>query len=261
MDGYEGRQASNSYLTHHQPPSIYHTNQDMSPLHHHRPCDEINSNQLLMSPTAFPFTEDDPRVFRMEKSIPIDRRSKDGAMPNSPLSLGHLHSATSPTNIHNHYFNESSYEPPPGVTMIDTVHSSSYYTTHDQPTQQHVMQQNVYDDQCDRNTVQHNFCESSSAENYNSIHQHHFPSAAPPSDVSSSLAEDSLSSSAVAVYQFNNTLIDFTNPSDIFQFDRVYSASSTTTESAADSAMCSYQQGQNHHHQHLSISPALHQGK
>ena len=252
-DTCEGRTVSNSFLNH-QSPTVYHTNQDTSSLHH-RQGEVLNPNHLLMSPSALPFAEDEHRIFRMDK---IDRNSKDCGMSNSSISTVSLHSVSRATNTNNQYYGEGYFESPT-MAMIDSINTSGCYSAHHQQYQPAAPQPNSYDDLGDRSTVPHNAFDATAHESYSSMQPIHLSSTATTSEVSSSLAEDSLSSSTVAVYHFNNTLIDFTNPSDIFQFDRAYS-SSTAVDGPTDPSACSYQQNQEHY-QHQSISPTSNQGK
>ena len=257
IDGCEGRSVNNSFLNY-QSPNIFHPSpQEASPLHS-RHGEEINSNHLLMSPTtALSFTEEDHRSCRMDKVASIDRNLKDCSMTNSSVSLHSLTSSSNTQQQHSQYFNESYYESPT-MAMIDSINNSNCYTTAQHHQQLHLPapQHTTYDDLGDRNTLQHhNMFDATNNENYNPMQPLHFPSAAPSSDVAPSCAEDTLSSSTVAVYHFNNALIDFTNPSDIFQFDRVYSPSNDAN-GATDSSMCSYQQ----HPQQQSNSPSSNQG-
>ena len=266
IDSCGGRSINNSFLPY-QSPTSYHLSQEISPLQHRQEGEEINSNHLLMSPTTLTFNDDEHRIFRMDKIGPIDRGSKDCGMSNSSIPTVPLHSVTSATNPHNQAFSENYYEAGPTMGMIDPINPSNCYSTHHNH-QHHTPQHNTtYDNLGERNTVQHNMFDAATTENYNyiiggatsnSMQPLHCSTTATSSEVSSSLAEDSLSSSTVAVYHFNNSLIDFTNPSDIFQFDRVYS-SSNDVDAVAESSMYSHQQ--NHQHQqHQSMSPSSNQG-
>ena len=56
------------------------------------------------------------------------------------------------------------------------------------------------------------------------------------------------------MYHYNHSLIDFTNPGDIFQFDRVYS-SSNDVDGGTESSIYSHQHNQQHAH-HLISTPS-----
>ena len=249
MEDYEGRSANTSFLGQ-QSPNIYHHYQDNSPMNSRGQGEEINSNHLLMSPTALPFTEDEHQIYRVDKVSSSDRHgrhSKESNVPNPSMSTATFSTAVNP---HNQYFGENYYESP-SMAMIDPINSSHCYTTHHN---QHVSSHDssAYNDVGERNTFQHNIYDATNHESYNSVHSIHVSSIPSSTDISS-IAEESLSSSAVAFYHFNNTLIDFTNPSDIFQFDRVHS-SSNDAEETNHSSICSYPQ------QHQP-SPSSNQGK
>ena len=153
-------------------------------------------------------------------------------------------------NPQNQYFGENYYDSP-SMAMIDSINSSHCYTSHHNPhlpNHEHA----PYNDGGERNTFQHNIYDATNHESYNAVHSIHVSSIPSSTDIPS-IAEESLSSSAVAFYHFNNTQIDFTNPSDIFQFDRVHSASNDVEETN-NSSVCSYPQ------QHQP-SPSSNQGK
>ena len=249
MEDYEGRSANPSLICQ-QSPNVYHSFQDNSPLIS-RQVEEINSNHLLMSPATLPFSENEHHIYRVDKVSSDerhDRHSKDCSQPNTITTF------SSTANSHNHYVGENYYESP-SMAMIESINNSHNYSTHHShhhlphPTHEHTT---YNDNQGERNTFQHNIYNATSNDSYNPIHPFHVSSVPPSSDISS-FAEDSLSSSAVAVYHFNNTLIDFTNPGDIFQIDRVHS-SANEAEEPNNSSMCPYPQ------QHQP-SPSSNQGK
>ena len=247
MEEYDGRSGNSSFNSQ-QSPTVYHNYQENSPLMS-RQGEEINSNHFLMSPTTLPFPDNEHQIYRVDKITSNERHSrhsKDSAQPNSV--------ATFSTTGHsqNQYFSESYYDSP-SMAMIESINNSHYYATHhNQHLPNTTHEENSYNDNIgDRNSFQHNIYDATSVESYNPVHPIH-SSSVPSSSEVSSFAEDSLSS-AVAVYHFNNTLIDFTNPGDIFQFDRVHSTSNDV-EASNNSSLCPYPQ------QHQQ-SPTSNQGK
>ena len=193
-------------------------------------AEEMNSNHLLVSPTSIAFSQNEQQIYRVDKLTSSERHSrhsKDTSLPNSSMAA----TTISPTvHSHNHYFGENYYDSP-SIAMIDSINNSHCYTSYQNQHIPHTAQEHVgyNDDLGERNTFQHNSYDTSTNENYDPGHPIHISSMPSASDMPS-FAEDSLSSSSVAVYHFNNTLIDFTNPSDIFQFDRVHSNSNDNQE-------------------------------
>ena len=234
----ERRSLNNSFLPHQA--AAYSSSQQTSPLSHRHVHEEINANHLLVSPTMTT-TDEEHRIYRGDQISPNEKDQKDYGLNNSSVASAALNSLTTATNQHSQTFSENYYDTP-AMATIDQISPSSYYTQH-----QHTSSRNpTYNSPMpipdnilgERNSVQSMFDSATESYNYiiagagNSL-QPPLPPPPPPaqctttatcSEVSSSLADDSLSSSSVAMYHFNNSFIDFTNPSDIFQFDRVYSA-------------------------------------